>query len=113
MRHFPPTAQVCSASCKKKDNAEESCCSGRRYVSTPCMTTATLKKEEEEDVKPESIKKEAIVVVNSQKKGSFCGTVVQSSPMAEVKDDVIVKKEEPVKANVGCSDSGGGGSFGF
>ncbi|KAI7978867.1 hypothetical protein LOK49_Contig702G00002 [Camellia lanceoleosa] len=73
----------------------------------------TKKEEEEEDVKPESIKKEAIVVVNSQKKGSFCGTVVQSSPMAEVKDDVIVKNEDPVKANVGCSDSGGGGSFGF
>ncbi|KAI8025434.1 hypothetical protein LOK49_LG02G02310 [Camellia lanceoleosa] len=77
---------------------KKSCYSGRSNV---CVKTATLKKE---DVKlAETIKKEALVD-NGKVSGYGRESVVAISPKAEV------KKEEPVKVNVGSSVSRVGGS---
>ncbi|KAA8536765.1 hypothetical protein F0562_029243 [Nyssa sinensis] len=72
-----------------------------RSVSTPCVLTPkkepVITPKKEEDVKPKTIKHEAVIGAGGVK-----------SVKAKGKDTVVVKKEEPVKVNVGCGGDSSG-----
>ncbi|KAA8545234.1 hypothetical protein F0562_020018 [Nyssa sinensis] len=79
---------------------KKSCCGPRRfYVSSPCIP---------------SPKKEPMVSPKKEegfKRSITCGTGVMKSPKDEVKDNVAVKEEVPVKVNVGCFGGGSGSNY--
>ncbi|KAK2639083.1 hypothetical protein Ddye_026878 [Dipteronia dyeriana] len=78
----------------------KSCCSRPNYVANPCSVTP----KKEEDVKPDITKKEPVQeAIVSQP----AVPANQKIPKAEETLPVPVKKEEPVKVNIG-SGSGGG-----